>query len=159
MRKFEVVKEYENKEIELPIRSTERSAGYDLAAATDVIVPSIFTVDKAGENLKMKGTLIPTGLKVYCESNEYVALHARSSLFNKKGLILANSTGIVDSDYADNPDNEGHIFFNVINLSPNPVEIKKGEKIGQAIFKTFNITNDDSAEGSRLGGWGSTDKK
>lgn len=158
MRKFKVIKKYENSDIALPVRSTEKSAGYDLAAAEDIVVPSIFKKNEEGELPKMKGTLIPTGVKAYCEDNEYVALHARSSLFNKKGLILANATGIIDSDYADNPDNEGHIFFNVINLNSEDVVISKGEKIGQAIFNAFQLTDDDAAKGSRLGGWGSTDK-
>ena len=92
MRKFKVIKKYENLDIALPVRSTEKSAGYDLAAAEDVVVPSIFKKNEEGELPKMKGTLIPTGVKAYCEDNEYVALHARSSLLER--VLLAASSNL-----------------------------------------------------------------
>ena len=63
---------------------------------------------------------------------------------------------IIDRDYADNPDNEGHIFFQLINLSPFDLMIKKGEAIGQGIIKTYLTTDDDNASGVREGGFGST---
>ena len=76
----------------------------------------------------------------------------------KKGLILANSVGIVDSDYYGNSDNDGHIMFAFINVKGEDVEIKKGDAIGQAIFEKFLIADDDKAEGQRMGGFGSTSK-
>lgn len=105
---------------------------------------------------KVSGTLVPTGLKVYCNPGEYVALVSRSSNFNKKGLMLANNLGVIDADYVDNPDNEGHIMFNLINFGLTGTTIKKGERIGQAIFHSFLTTDDDDAEGKRTGGFGST---
>lgn len=65
---------------------------------------------------------------------------------------------IIDADYADNPDNEGEIFFQVINFSPFPIIIKKGEIIGQGIIQKYYTTDDDNATGDRLGGFGSTTK-
>ena len=59
-------------------------------------------------------------------------------------------------DYADNPDNEGEMFFAFYNLSEQPVIIRAGEKMGQGIFVPFGVTDDDNAEGERLGGFGST---
>ena len=64
--------------------------------------------------------------------------------------------GIGDSDYVDNPDNEGEIAFAFMNITNEPVEIKAGEKLGQGIFMRYEITDDDDAEGNRTGGFGST---
>ena len=74
----------------------------------------------------------------------------------KKGLVVSNSVGIVDSDYYNNPGNEGHIMFSFYNFSDKDVLIKKGDRIGQAIFLNFFTTDTDSASGSRDGGFGST---
>lgn len=111
---------------------------------------------KALERLKIKGSLVKTGLKVYCNDDEYVSLVSRSSNFNKLGLMLANNYGVIDSDYADNPDNEGHVMFNFVNFGFENVTIKKGDRIGQAIFQKFLTTDDDNADGERLSGFGST---
>ena len=148
-RGFEIAKGYEDKGISLPVRKTKNSAGYDIAAAEDITIP----VYKPG----IKPTLIPTGLKAYCEEDEYFMLVNRSS-GPKKGLLMANSIGIVDSDYYGNIDNDGHFYFQFWNVSDYDLEIKKGDIIGQVIFQKFLITDDDNAEGIRIGGFGSTDK-
>ena len=148
-RGFEIVKGYEDKGITLPVRKTKHSAGYDIAAAEDVVLPSY----KPG----IKPTLIPTGLKAYCMEDEYFMLVNRSS-GPKKGLLMANSIGIVDSDYYGNVDNDGHFYFQYWNVSDHDLEIKKGDIIGQVIFQKFLMTDDDKAEGIRTGGFGSTDK-
>jgi dUTP pyrophosphatase len=83
-------------------------------------------------------------------------LSARSSLPLKHWLIVANGVGVIDGDYYDNPSNEGHIYFQLINLSPVPIVIKKGEKFGQGIFLNFGVTSDDKATEKRKGGFGST---
>ena len=90
--------------------------------------------------------------------DEYLMLCNRSSNPKKKGLILANSVGIVDKDYYGNPDNDGHIMFAFYNVKDVDVEIKKGEAIGQAIFHKYFVADGDSAEGERVGGFGSTNK-
>lgn len=59
-------------------------------------------------------------------------------------------------DYFNNPDNEGEIFFQLINLSPFAIQLKRGDKIGQGIIKTYEVVDDDRADGERLGGFGST---
>ncbi len=150
-RGFEVCKGYEDKEINMPIRKTARSAGYDIEAAEDTVVPKF--------SLGAKPTLIPTGLKAYMEEDEVLYLYNRSSNPKKKGLILANSVGVVDSDYYGNPDNDGHIMFAFYNIKDEDIEIKKGEAIGQGVFSKYLITDDDQATGKRTGGFGSTDKK
>ena len=82
----------------------------------------------------------------------------RSSNPKKKGLVLANSVGIIDKDYYENPDNDGHIMFAFFNIKDEDVTIKKGEAIGQAIFQKYFTVDGDNAEGERIGGFGSTTK-
>ena len=71
---------------------------------------------------------------------------------------MANSVGVIDKDYYENPDNDGHIMFAFYNIKEEDIIIKKGEAIGQAIFQKYLITDDDVAEGKRMGGFGSTTK-
>lgn len=149
-RGFEIAKGFENASVNLPIRKTKYSAGYDIEAAEDTIIPTF----KKG----MKPTLVKTGLKAYMGEDEVLILANRSSNPGKKGLILANSIGVIDSDYYGNPDNDGHIMFAFYNIKEEDIEIKKGDAIGQAIFQKFLVTDNDSAEGKRKGGFGSTNK-
>ena len=149
-RGFEVAKGFEDKGINLPVRKTKYSAGYDVEAAEDVVIPSF----KKG----MKPTLVKTGIKAYMDEDEMLLLYNRSSNPGKKGLILANSVGVIDKDYYGNPDNDGHIMFAFFNIKEEDIEIKKGDVVGQAIFQKFLVTDDDAAEGERVGGFGSTNK-
>ena len=143
-RGFEIAKGFENSNINLPVRSTKE-------AAEDCIIPAF----KPGQ----KPTLVKTGIKAYMESDEVLILANRSSNPGKKGLILANSIGVVDSDYYENPDNDGHIMYAFFNFKAEDVEIKKGERIGQAIFQKYLVTDNDIAQGERTGGFGSTNKQ
>ena len=147
-RGFEIAKGFENQGINLPVRSTKNSAGYDIEAAEDIIIPAF----KAGQ----KPVLVKTGLKAYMQSDEVLILANRSSNPGKKGLILANSIGVVDSDYYGNPDNDGHIMFAFFNFKDEDIEIKKGERIGQGMFQKYLVTDNDIAGGERTGGFGST---
>ena len=162
-RGFEIVSEFKKKDIHLPVRKTNASAGYDFEAAESLIVPSIWKVlaEKVfiGEATGLKATLIPTGIKSYMLDDEYLQLSIRSGTALKTGLILANGVGIVDSDYYNNPDNEGHIMFPVHNLGFKDKLIKKGERIGQGLFLNYLKADDDMSDGVRTGGFGSTDKE
>jgi dUTP pyrophosphatase len=149
-RGFEIAKGFEDKNINLPIRKTKYSAGYDVEAAEDVTIPSF----KKG----MAPTLIKTGIKAYMKDDEVLIIANRSSNPKKKGLILANSIGVIDKDYYGNADNDGHIMFAFYNIKEEDIEIKKGETIGQAIFQKYLLTDDDSTQGDRIGGFGSTSK-
>lgn len=82
----------------------------------------------------------------------------RSSNPIKRGLVMANSIGVIDSDYYGNPDNDGHFMFAYYNFFNEDVVIKKGDVIGQVIFQKYLVTDDDNATGMRTGGFGSTDK-
>ncbi len=150
IRGFEVAKGFEEKDIHLPIRKTKYSAGYDMEAAEDTLVPSF----KKG----MAPTLVPTGLKAYMGEDEVLYLYNRSSNPKKKGLILANSVGVVDRDYYGNLDNDGHIMFAFYNIKDEDIMIKKGEAIGQGVFSKYLIADEDVSSGERTGGFGSTDK-
>ncbi len=149
-RGFEIAKGFEDKGINLPIRKTKYSAGYDIEAAEDTVIPSF----KKG----MNPTLVKTGLKAYMQDDEMLLLYNRSSNPKKKGLIMANSVGVIDKDYYGNPDNDGHFMFAFYNIKKEDIVIKKGEAIGQAIFQKYFVTDDDVAEGERKGGFGSTSK-
>lgn len=144
-RGFEIISTYKDKNINLPSRKTAKSAGYDLEAGTDVLI-------EAG-----KTAIIPTGLKVYMLDDEYLGIHIRSSLAFKKHLNLINAQGIIDADYYNNPDNEGHIMIGIINFGTEDVQIKKGMRIAQAIFYKFLTVDDEILDDTiRQGGFGST---
>ena len=147
-RGFEIAKGFEYAGINLPVRSTKNSAGYDIEAAEDVTIPAF--------KLGQKPVLVKTGLKAYMQSDEVLILANRSSNPGKKGLILANSIGVVDSDYYGNPDNDGHIMFAFFNFKDEDIEIKKGDRIGQGMFQKYLVTDNDIAGGERTGGFGST---
>lgn len=107
---------------------------------------------------ELKPTLVPTGIKAYMQDDEYLKVYNRSSNPMKTGLIVSNGVGIIDSDYYDNEDNEGHIFVQFINLGREPHIIKKGDKIAQGIFaKGLAADEDNFNDTERKGGFGSTD--
>ncbi len=149
LRGFEIAKGYEDKDIHMPVRKTKNSAGYDVEAASDIVIEPY----KNG----MKPTLIPTGLKAYCQDDEYYILVNRSS-GPKKGFVMANSIGIIDADYYGNESNDGHFYFQYWNFGDKALEIKKGDVIGQVIFQKYLTVDDDNATGMRTGGFGSTNK-
>ena len=129
--------------IKLPKRSTANSAGYDF------ITPIDFELNP-GEEIK-----IPTGIRCKIDSDWVLTIHPRSSLGFKYQIGLANTTGIIDSDYY-NSDNEGHIMVKLINRGNKKFSANKGDKIVQGIFLPYGITVDDNSEGVRNGGFGST---
>ena len=128
----------------LPYRSTVGSAGYDFECYADTLIPPYQIM------------LIPTGIKAQIDEGYYLQLALRSSTPRKKHLMLANGIGIIDSDYYNNPENEGHIMFQVINFTDKEVFIPKGERIGQGVFLKYYLVDDDNAAGERQGGFGST---
>lgn len=150
IRGFEIAKGFENCDITLPVRKTRFSAGYDICAAEDTVIPP-FTFGS-------KPTLVKTGLKAYMQDDEYLMLCNRSSNPFKKGLVLANSVGIIDADFYGNPDNDGAFSFAFYNYFTEPLIIKKGDAIGQGIFVKYLVTDNDTPGGERIGGFGSTSK-
>ena len=119
-RGFEIAKGWENKGINLPVRKTKRAAAYDIEAAEDTVIPAF----RPG----IKPTLIPTGLKAYCADDEWYICASRSS-GPKKGLLMPHGLGVIDSDYYENENNDGHFFFQYYNTTDKDIIIKKGEAI------------------------------
>ena len=150
VRGFEIAKGWEDKDIHFPIRKTMYSAGYDIEAAEDTVIPSYQRGDHP--------TLVPTGLKAYMQDDEVLFLYNRSSNPKKKGLVLANAVGVIDKDYYGNVDNDGHILFAFYNYKKEDVLIRKGEVIGQGVFSKYFLVDDDQATGLRNGGFGSTER-
>ena len=131
--------------ITLPRRKTRLSAGYDIASPLNFIL-------KPNESIKF-----PTGLRCHMKEDNVLLVHVRSSVGFKYHTILSNVTGVVDADYV-NADNEGHIFVKLVNHGDKDFVVKAGDGVVQAIFMKYDITDDDIAEGERVGGFGSTGK-
>lgn len=145
-RGFEIVSYYQEKNIILPSRKTKFSAGYDIATAENIIL------------LPQQVTLIPTGIKAYMQTDEYLGVHIRSSIAIKQKLTLINNVGVIDADYYNNVENEGHIMIPVYNYNQSSVTIDKDTRIAQGIFYRYLLASDDKAENIRIGGIGSTGK-
>lgn len=146
MRYFEVVKNEHRKhqgEITLPTRASEHSAGYDFYSPVDVTIQPNESV------------LIFTDVKAHMYWDNVLMLFVRSSM-GKHPVVIANGTGIIDSDYYGNIDNDGNIGFRLLNLGSTPYKITRGDRIGQGVFVKYGTIKDDDTAGLRTGGFGST---
>lgn len=177
LRGFEIVSKYADQKLSLPQRQTKNAAGYDFFAAEDFVLPSIWKLhfvklfrkinnDHELTNkdfIKVESTirplLVPTGIKAKMADDEVLMLVNRSSNPLKRFLVLPNGVGVVDADYYNNEANEGEIFFQLVNLGPKDLLIKKGERIGQGIFmKYLTADNEAPVTSQRVGGFGSSGK-
>lgn len=133
--------------IKLPRRATKGSAGYDFFSTVSITLAP-------GEGVK-----IPTGIRALINDGWVLQIFPRSGLGFKYRLQLDNSVGIIDSDYSLS-DNEGHIFVKITNdgKSGKSLTIAEGDGFAQGIFLPYGITEDDDAEATRNGGFGSTGK-
>ena len=177
MARFEKVNKYKDTDLLMPVRKTKDSAGYDMAAAEDYIIPSLWQMapeahevwgvpdnqyvsleqmDHFTKDTCFRPTLVSTGMKCSLDSGTFLQLSVRSSSPLKYWLVLGNGVGIIDADYYNNESNEGEIFFQIYNLSPFNIQIKKGEIIGQGVILPYLTTEDDETSGIRTGGFGST---
>ena len=147
MRKFEVAKGFEDRGVVLPQRKTAKSAGYDIIALTD---EDVYVHPGMSVNLE-------TGVKACMEDDEVMLLFIRSSLGIKQGLTLSNSCGVIDADYYNNHDNDGHFILNIINTGNSVQRIPARSRVAQAVFVKYLTVDDDNATGERIGGIGSTD--
>lgn len=139
----EVKKIYDD--IQLPIRATSGSAGYDFKS------PITFTL-KPGQTIT-----IPTGIRVKIDDGWVLKCYPRSGLGFKYRMRMSNTVPIIDSDYY-NSNNEGHIFFKISNEGANVISINSSDKIIQGVFVAYGITHDDCVHKTRNGGFGSTDE-
>ena len=158
MRKFEKISFEQfkkdisdNKELyetyNLPKRGTKSSAGYDFFALFDYTL-------KPGEIMK-----IPTGIKAQFNDDEVLFLIDRSSMGFKWNVRMCNQVGVIDADYYNNSDNEGHIWIKIQNEGDKDYSVKKGEAMIQGIFMKYLMVDDDEVSTTRMGGIGSTSKK
>ena len=135
-------------EFVLPKRSTKYSAGYDFFSLVDFVM-------KPGEIKK-----IPTGVKVNMNTDEMMMLVVRSSMGFKYNVRLCNQIGIFESDYYNNPSNEGHAWVKLQNEGTEDFVIKKGDAFCQGIFTKFlTVNNEEEIINERIGGIGSTSKE
>jgi dUTP pyrophosphatase len=148
MRKFEVIESFKHLNPVIPQRQTTHSAGYDFAALEEVSI-------KPGEIVFVK-----TGIKAMIPNNEVLLMYPRSSLSTKKGLMMSNGVGVIDADYYNNSNNEGHIMIPLYNMTKDVVLIEQHERIAQGIFQTYAKTIDDvPIDSKREGGFGSSTKE
>lgn len=130
----------------IPTRATYASAGYDFYAFRQYIIQPYMS------------EMVATGIKAKIPSNMVLLLFIRSSLSDK--LRLDNSVGVVDADYYNNRDNEGHIMGLIRNESKSPVTIHEGMRFMQGVFVEYHTAKNDIVMNSdRIGGFGSTGKR
>lgn len=132
-------------EIPLPTRATSGSAGYDYTATCTVTL-------QPGE-----AAVIPTGLRAQMEQGWVLMTFPRSSMGFKHGMRLANTVGIIDSDYYY-AQNEGHIMIKIVNGGDHTLTIHAGERFAQGVFLPYGLAEEESVQTERSGGFGSTGK-
>ena len=133
-------------DIIIPNRKSKYSAGYDFISFLDITL-------KPNEIRK-----IPTGIKVSLDEGEFLGIYVRSSMGFKYNVRMCNQVGIIDKDFYNNIDNEGHIWICLQNEGKSDYIIKKGDSFAQGIIQKYYITDDDNANDERVGGLGSTNR-
>jgi dUTP pyrophosphatase len=139
-------RKFKNKEIQLPLRGSKESAGYDFYSNENISLPP------------QSKHIFWTDIKAYMREGEVLKIYIRSSIGLKKGLVLANSVAIIDKDYFENPNNDGNIGVCLYNSGEYTEEIKDGERIAQGIFEIFLTSDNCNSEEERKGGIGSTNQ-
>lgn len=146
MRHFEVVSDKyrkNNVDIKLPTRATKNSIGYDFYSPIAVDIEP------------MHSQMIWTDVKAIFNSDEALLINVRSSM-GKQPVMISNTQGWIESDYANNPDNDGNIGFRLFNLGDTIYTVHVGDRIGQGMFIKYLTTDDDNETSTRNGGFGST---
>lgn len=147
-RFFEVVKDEFRKnegEIKLPTRASEHSAGYDFYSPVDITIQP------------NEAVMIWTDVKAHMYYDNALFIIPRSSM-GKQPVMIANTVGLIDSDYYSNESNDGNIGFRLLNLGSTPYEIKVGDRIGQGVFIKYGTIKDDVTTTKREGGFGHSGK-
>ncbi len=150
----------------IPEYSTKYAAGADFFCAEEVKIPSIWTemfkniFANGKEPVQVKPTMVHTGIKAKMQEDEVLYIMNRSG-GPKKGLVLANSIGVIDADYYGCDATDGEIMFGFYNFLPFEITIKVGDKIGQGVFHKFLRAENDGAvkDVERTGGFNSTGNK
>lgn len=149
IRGFELVSKYNNETILMPKRATKKSACYDIFNNTgnDIILQPGQLSDA-----------MSTKVKSYMLDDEVLMAYVRSGHGFKYSVKLANSVGIIDSDYYNNEKNEGEIFIKLHNQGDKELVIKSNEAMAQFMFIKYLLADDDNfIDGNiRKDGFGST---
>lgn len=98
----------------VPTKAYQFDAGWDLYASEDAYIPAARSAD------------IPTGIEISIPAGYFGRITGRSSTLSRRGLLV--SEGIIDALF------HGHLFFNVLNISSNGVQILTGERLAQILF-------------------------
>ena len=131
-------------DVALPEYQTAGAAGFDLAASEEVVV-------EPGQV-----ALVPTGLVVEVPPGLFLGIFARSSTPPKRGLMVSNGVGVIDSDYCGPAD---EVKIQVLNFTARPVTVRAGDRIAQGIFLPApRVVWEEAAvaKSSSRGGFGST---
>lgn len=128
-------------QFQLPKRDSKSTAGYDLYLLQDLVI-------KPDEIKK-----IPTGLKAHFNEDEVLFLIVRSSTGFKYNIRLCNQVGVIDADYYNNKDNEGHIWIKIQNEGDKEVFVSKGESLVQGIFMKYLVTDSDDKLNIKRTSW------
>lgn len=161
-----------NDNAEMPAFATEGSACFDVKAcfAADtklttysphnkqIIIPTKLASDgRFSATLHPQfRTLVPTGLIFDIPKNHVLKFYPRSGMAVKFGVGLANSVGIIDSDYVE------EAFITVYNMSDTPINIFHGDRLAQGMLeevKAYTLVERKSRpekKTEREGGIGST---
>ena len=131
------------RDIPLPVRATAGSAGYDFVCPAEVALAP-------GESV-----VIPTGMRAFMEPGWVLLIFPRSGLGFKHHLRLANTAGVIDSDYVSAP-NGGHIMVKIVNGSDHAMTLRQGERFCQGLFVPYGLAEETEMPGARSGGLGST---
>ena len=147
-RYFEVVNDKYRKnvgEITLPTRATKSSIAYDFYSPVTITIPP------------MQSVMIWTDVKAHFNEDEALLLNVRSSM-GKHPVMIANTQGWIESDYYNNPDNDGNIGCRLFNLSTEPYVINVGDRIMQGMFIKYLVADNGNTDNTRQGGFGSSGK-
>lgn len=145
---------YASEDVVLPTRSTWNSAWYDFFASEDVVLPSLFKALEKWEFLKP--TFVPTHVKAFIPENMFLQIANRSWNPLKVWILMANWVWVIDADYYNNSDNEGHIQGIFWNMTAEDILIKKWQKIFQWVFIKYETIENDNSFWERKGWFGST---
>ena len=147
-RYFEVVSDKYRKnkgEITLPTRATKSSIAYDFYSPVAVTIPP------------MQSVMIWTDVKAHFNEDEALLLNVRSSM-GKHPVMIANTQGWIESDYCNNPDNDGNIGIRLFNLGTEPYVVRLGDRIAQGMFIKYLVADNGNTANTRQGGFGSSGK-
>ena len=147
-RYFEIVSDKYRKnegEIILPTRATKHSIAYDFYSPVAVTIPP------------MQSVMIWTDVKAHFNEDEALLLNVRSSM-GKHPIMIANTQGWIESDYCNNPDNDGNIGVRLFNLGTAPYIVRVGDRVAQGMFIKYLVADNGNTDNTRQGGFGSSGK-